>query len=83
MAEEVLGAGGIVLEETEPSTETEAEYTLEYPSICPRCGKTIRTLHVVRLLRTRVNFVSTLPRRGRVITCPQCRAVLSAELTIA
>jgi len=29
-----------------------------------------------------VNFVSTLPRRGRVLACPLCRAVISGELTI-
>jgi hypothetical protein len=28
-----------------------------------------------------VNFTSTLPRRGRVMTCPQCLAVIPAELT--
>jgi hypothetical protein len=35
----------------------------------------------VRLLRDQVNFTSTLPRRGRVVACPICRAILPAELT--
>jgi len=40
----------------------------------------ISSIQVVRLLRTRVNFTSTLPRRGRVLVCPRCRRILSAEL---
>jgi len=62
--------------------DSDAEYTLEYAATCPRCGETIKTLRVIRLLRTRVNFVSTLPRRGRVLACPLCRTVISGELTI-
>jgi hypothetical protein len=34
----------------------------------------------MRLLRSRVNFTSTLPRRGYVIVCPHCQAILPAEL---
>lgn len=60
--------------------EAEAEYTLEYPVKCPWCGAELEVLKVVRLLRTRVNFTSTLPRRGRVIACPHCEKALSAEL---
>ncbi len=60
--------------------EMEAEYTLEYPARCPGCRQELNTIQVVRLLRTRVNFTSTLPRRGRVLVCPQCRLILSAEL---
>jgi hypothetical protein len=62
--------------------DSEAEYTLEYLAACPRCGESIKTVRVIRLLRTRVNFVSTLPRRGRVLACPSCRAILGGELTI-
>ena len=62
--------------------DSEAEYTLEYDAACPRCGESIKTLRVIRLLRTRVNFVSTLPRRGRVLACPFCRAILAGELTL-
>ena len=61
--------------------ESEAEYALEYPVKCPHCNRDIEMLKVVRLLRTRVNFTSTLPRRGRVLACPHCQKVLSAELT--
>ena len=35
---------------------------------------------MVHLLRLRVNFTATLPRRGRVIACPTCRKVLTVEL---
>ncbi|MBI2567522.1 MAG: hypothetical protein HYV63_10865 [Candidatus Schekmanbacteria bacterium] len=62
---------------------SEAEYTLEVPLRCPHCHQSITTFEVVRLLRTRVNFVSSLPRRGRVIICPECRGILSAELGLA
>lgn len=60
--------------------EMEAEYTLEYPVACPSCGQVIKVVQVVRLLRTKVNFTSTLPRRGRVMVCPSCKKILSAEL---
>lgn len=63
--------------------DSEAEYTLEYEARCPSCHSPLRTVKVVRLLRSRVNFTSTLPRHGRVIICPQCRIVMSATLTIA
>ena len=63
-----------------PKRDMEAEYTLEYPARCPGCQESLKTLQVVRLLRTRINFTSTLPRRGRVLVCPRCRLILSAEL---
>jgi CheY-like chemotaxis protein len=62
-------------------TKIEAEYTLESPVRCPSCGENIKTLKAVRLVRAQVNFTSTLPRRGRVMTCPHCLAVVPAELT--
>ena len=68
-------AGGRTIER-----EVEAEYTLEHPVKCPCCSEGLDTLAVVRLLRTRVNFTSTLPRRGRVLVCPRCKKVISAEL---
>ena len=71
-----------VLDQGDASRDSEAEFTLEYPATCPRCGHEVKTLKVARLLRTRVNFVSTLPRRGRVLMCPHCRAIVSAELTV-
>jgi hypothetical protein len=62
-----------------PSLEL-AEYALETPLNCHHCHKKITCVHVVRLLRARVNFISTLPRRGQVIVCPECRGILSADL---
>lgn len=64
----------------EPIHDSEAEYSLEYPAVCPHCSRELTTVRISRLLRTRVNFVSSLPRRGRVLICPHCRAVLSGEL---
>jgi len=58
-----------------------AVYTLENPVKCPHCREAIRTLRVVRMLRTQVTFTSPLPRAGRVIICPTCEKILSAELS--
>jgi hypothetical protein len=58
----------------------EAEYTIESPLKCPHCKEMIQTLQVLRLARSRVNFISMLPRRGYVIVCPSCHQILSAEL---
>ena len=66
-----------------PCREVEAEYQLEYPVKCPYCGEELDVVRVVRLLRTKVNFTSMLPRRGRVISCPVCLKILSAELSVA
>ena len=63
-----------------PQAEAEAEYTLEYPARCPHCKKEVEALSAARLLRTRVNFTSTLPRRGHVILCPKCATIIAAEL---
>ena len=60
---------------------TDAEYTLECPIRCPACGGKISAVRAVRLLRSHVNFTSTLPRRGRIVVCPQCMSALPAELT--
>jgi CheY-like chemotaxis protein len=59
----------------------EAEYTLESPVKCSACGERITTVNAVRLLRSHVNFTSTLPRRGRIVVCPHCLAAIPAELT--
>ncbi len=61
--------------------KVEAVYALESPVKCPHCGETIAALKAVRLLRNQVNFTSTLPRRGRVTVCPDCHAIVPAELT--
>jgi len=60
--------------------ENEAEYALERAVRCPHCSSQIQAFHVVRTLRTRVNFTSNLPRRGFAILCPACDAVLSANI---
>jgi hypothetical protein len=68
---------------TEPAPTApsfEAEYAIEAPLRCPHCKEMITTLQVLRLVRTRVNFVSLLPRRGYVVVCPACSQILSAEL---
>jgi hypothetical protein len=57
-----------------------ASYTLESPARCPHCREPIRSVRVIALIRAQVNFTSTLPRRGRVIVCPECERILSAEL---
>ena len=59
----------------------DALYRLESPVKCPHCGETLTTLKAVRLQRDQVSFTSTLPRRGRVVACPKCTAILPAELT--
>ena len=64
----------------ETSHVAEAEYTLEYAARCPHCGEEIDVVNVARLLRTRVNFTSTLPRRGHVGACPKCNTIISADL---
>lgn len=58
-----------------------AVYTLESPVKCPHCREVIRTMRAVRLVRTQVNFTSPLPRAGRVLICPQCEKIVSAELS--
>lgn len=61
-------------------TDVEAEFTLESPVRCPQCSDSIEELQVVRILRTKVNFVSSLPRRGQVMICPKCRAIVTGSL---
>ena len=65
---------------TEDGTEIEAEYALESPSNCPSCNSSVKTLHVVRLLRTKVNFTSSLPRRGYAVVCPVCHTIVPAAI---
>ena len=58
-----------------------AVYTLEHAVRCPHCREHIRTLRVVRMLRTQVTFTSPLPRAGRALVCPLCERIVSAELS--
>lgn len=67
-------------EPVQPPAQREAEYVLESPLRCPLCKEEIASVQVVRLLRSRVNFVSSLPRRGHVIVCPVCQGIISADL---
>jgi CheY-like chemotaxis protein len=78
MSDDLSASAG---EQASGSDKVDAEYTLESPVRCPACGERISTLKAVRLIRAQVNFTSTLPRRGRVIACPCCLAVIPAELT--
>jgi DNA-binding NtrC family response regulator len=64
-----------------PAPNSDAVYRLETPVRCPQCGDSISSLKAVRLLRTQVNFTSTLPRRGRILICPSCLSIVPAELT--
>lgn len=58
----------------------EAEYLLESPLKCAHCSELISSVQVVRLLRTRVNFTSSLPRRGYAVVCPRCTGILTVGL---
>ncbi len=57
-----------------------ATYGLEQPVLCCNCRQEIDKLHVVRLYRAKVNFVSSLPRSGRILVCPHCRMIVPGEL---
>ncbi len=60
--------------------DVEAEYTLESPVKCGACGEALESLIVVRLLRTKVNFTSSLPRRGYAVACASCKCLMSARV---
>jgi hypothetical protein len=64
----------------EEEAEFEAVYALERAVKCPSCAATVRILNVVRTLRSKVNFTSNLPRRGYVMTCPDCQVIVSANI---
>ena len=55
----------------------EAEYTVESAVRCPLCKASVKTVNVLRMLRTRVNFTSNLPRRGWVASCPSCHGIVT------
>ena len=57
-----------------------ATYTLDVPVRCPYCEERIQTMHDVGLTLSQVAFTSTLPRKGRVATCPECDRILPVEL---
>jgi hypothetical protein len=64
-----------------PEWEGGAVYALERSARCPLCKDLIRSLRVIRLKRTQVSFTSPLPRAGRVIICPSCLGIVSADLS--
>lgn len=64
----------------EHEVEFEAQYTLESPVKCCSCDQMLQTVHVVRLLRTKVNFTSSLPRRGYAVICPSCQTLVPASI---
>jgi CheY-like chemotaxis protein len=82
-AEESIGREPALPEQPPKGTDEQidAEYVLETSVRCPACGERVTTLKAVRLIRVHVNFTSTLPRRGRVVACPNCLAIVPAELT--
>ena len=57
-----------------------AVYELELPVKCPHCRESIRAVRVIQLTRAKVAFTSMLPRGGRVVVCPQCEQILSADI---
>jgi hypothetical protein len=65
---------------TDWRTTLPATYSLEQPVLCAHCRQEIDRLYVVRLYRSKVNFVSSLPRSGRVLICPHCRTIVPGEL---
>ena len=68
------------MEETMGDREIEAEFTLESAAVCPHYRAPIDSVLVVRLLRTKVSFVSSLPRRGQIMLCPNCQVILTGSL---
>lgn len=65
----------------DPDSSIEAFYRLESWVVCPHCEERIEAVGVVRLLRAQVNFISTLPRKGQVAVCPECRSIVPVQLT--
>jgi len=59
----------------------EAVYELEFPVRCPSCQQRVSTVGVVRLIRSRVNFISTFPRRGYLAVCPNCSTIVPTTLS--
>jgi hypothetical protein len=79
--DETFEIGDVATSEIPGEWQGLAVYTLEAAVKCPHCREIIRTMRAVRLVRTQVTFTSPLPRAGRVLICPQCEKILSAELS--
>ena len=69
-------ANAVETESTE-ALDFEAEYTIEAAVKCPLCKASVKTVNVLRMLRSRVNFTSNLPRRGWVAACPSCHGIVT------
>jgi hypothetical protein len=80
-SEEAYDLGGVETDDIPNEWQGGAVYTLEQAVRCPHCRDPIRTLRVVRMLRTQVTFTSPLPRAGRALICPSCERIVSAELS--
>ena len=61
--------------------QSTAAYALEQAVRCPHCRAAIRTVRVVRMVRSQAPFTSTLPRGGRAMVCPECDRIISMELS--
>ena len=61
--------------------QSTSSYTLDSAVCCPHCQERITSVRIVGLTRSQVAFTSTLPRKGRVIVCPECERILTAELS--
>ena len=68
------------MQPVEQELEFEAEYQLESAVKCTQCAQDYETVKVVRLLRKKVNFTSSLPRRGYLVVCPNCHAAVPAVI---
>src|SRR5262245_58111185 len=71
----MTGAGEAAIE-----WQSSASYTLDRAVRCPHCNERINSVRIVGLTRSQVAFTSSLPRKGRVIVCPECERILTAEL---
>lgn len=76
--EDVYDLPSIPAAEIPVEWQSAAAYTLDQPVRCPHCRERINSVRVVGLTRSQVAFTSTLPRKGRVIVCPDCEQILSA-----
>jgi hypothetical protein len=55
--------------------------TLETAVRCLHCRETSRNVRALAPTRTHASIASTSPRTGRVLACPECERILSAELS--
>src|SRR5262245_47792552 len=61
--------------------QSTSSYTLDSAVCCPHCQERITSVRIIGLTRSQVAFTSTLPRKGRVIVCPECERILTVELS--